>query len=219
VAGRKQHYVPRFLQVGFRSRLEAANDAPRTWLYRVGAAPVEAALSDVGHDAWFYTFRRNGETIECADGAITDAERTWMSRLIRHLREDASLDLDAHHADISHLLSHLVIRNRAIWKLIEAPAAPLFDRLRDAAQDPVWLAGAIKQLLETNRPVFEEALSTMFPGADIPALADQVKTALVAGDVPQMSDGAMPMLKYLHEDLMPRVLKVFRVQTEYSGPT
>ena len=213
MACRKQHYVPRFLQTGFRSRLEAADDVPRTWLYRPGAAAVEAALSDVGHDAWFYTLRRNGETIACADGAITVAEGAWMSALVRLLREDASRDLEARHKDISHLLSHLVIRNRAIWKLIEAPAAPLFDSLRDAAQDPVWLAGAIKQLLEANRPFFEEALSTMFPGADIPALADQVKTALVAGDMPQMSDGAMPMLKYLHEDLLPRVLKVFRVQT------
>ncbi len=213
MAGKKQHYVPRFLQAGFRSRLETADNVPRTWLYRLGAAPVEAALTDVGHDAWFYTFRRNGQTIECADGAISEAERAWMSRLIRRLREDASFDLDTHQADISHLLSHLVIRNRAIWKLIEAPAAPLFDRLRDAAQAPAWLAGVIKQLLETNRPFFEEALSTMFPGADIPALVDQAKAALVAGDVPQVSDGAMPMLKYLHEDLMPRVLKVFRVQT------
>ncbi len=213
MAGKKQHYVPRFLQAGFNSRASTLGDPPHAWLYMTGRAPVEASLKDIGHDEWFYTFRRNGQTIECADGAISEAERAWMSRLIRHLREDASFDLDTHHADISHLLSHLVIRNRAIWKLIEAPAAPLFDRLRDAAQDPVWLAGVIKQLLEANRPFFEEALSAMLPEADIPALVDQAETAFASGTVPQASDGAMPMLKYLHEDLMPRVLKVLRVQT------
>lgn len=213
MAGKKQHYVPRFLQAGFRSRLETADNVPRTWLYRPGAAPVEAALSDVGHDAWFYTFRRNGQTIECADGAISEAERAWMSRLIRHLREDASFDLDARHADISHLLSHLVIRNRAIWKLIEAPVAPLFGRLRDAAQNPVWLAGVIKQLLETNRPFLEETLSTIFPGADIPTLVDQAETALATGNVPQASDSAMSILNFLLGELAPRMLKVLRVQT------
>jgi hypothetical protein len=212
VAGKKQHYVPRFLQAGFRSHLDTTDDVPRTWLYRPAVAPVEAALTDVGHDAWFYTFRRNGVTIECADGAITDAEGVWMSGFVRNLREDESFDLVAHHAEISHLLSHLVIRNRAIWKLIEAPAAPLFDRLRDAAQDPVWLAGAINQLLETNRPFFEQALSTMFRGADIPVLVNQVKTALEAGTVPQVSDCAMSMLRFMGDELAARVLKLHRVQ-------
>ena len=212
MAGKKQHYVPRFLQAGFNSRASAPDDPPHAWLYMAGRAPVEASLKDIGHDEWFYTFRRNGETIECADGAITEAERAWMSRLIRNLREDANFDLAAHQADISHLLSHLVIRNRAIWKLIEVPAAPLFDRLRAAAQDPVWLAGVIKQLLETNRPFFEEALSTIFPGADIPALVNQAETALATGNVPQASDGAMSILSFLLE-LVPRMLKVLRVQT------
>ncbi|CDW96467.1 conserved hypothetical protein [Thiomonas sp. CB2] len=212
MAGRKQHYVPRFLQAGFRNRPQTADGAPRTWLYLPGAKPVEAALSDVGHDAWFYTFRRNGVTIECADGAISEAERTWMSSLVRSLREDAAFDLEGRHAEISHLLSHLVLRNRAVWKLIEAPAAPLFDKLRDAAQDPVWLAGSVKQLLEANRPFFEEALSAMYPGADIRALLDQAESAFAAGNVSPASEGAMSMLKFMRDSLLPRVLNVLRVR-------
>lgn len=212
MAGRKQHYVPRFLQAGFSSRPQTADGAPRTWLHLPGAKPVEAALSDVGHDAWFYTFRRNGVTIECADGAISEAERTWMSSLVRSLREDAAFELEGHHAEISHLLSHLVLRNRAVWKLIEAPAGPLFDRLREAAQDTVWLAGSVKQLLGSNRPFFEEALAAMYPGADIGVLLDQVERALAAGSVSPASEGAMSMLKFMRDSLAPRVLNVMRVR-------
>jgi hypothetical protein len=213
MAGKKQHYVPRFLQMGFRCRLEFEGDASLAWLYLKGREPAMASVKDIGHSDWFYTFRRNGETIECADGAITAAEGTWMSDVVRGLREDADFDLEVHHAEIAQLLSHLVIRNRATWKLIEAPAAPLFARLQDAAQDPIWLREALKQLLETNRPFFEAALSTVFPSVDIRVLVEEVETALAKGTGPQVSDGAVPVLNYLHEELMPPMLKVFRVRT------
>lgn len=217
MSGKKQHYVPHFLQAGFRSRPNAADDAPRAWLYRRGAAPADAALSDVGHEAWFYTFRRGGESVECADGAISEAERAWMSGLIRQLREDASLDLVRRHADIAHLMSHLVVRNRAIWKFIEAPAAPLFDKLREAARDRAWLAAALKRLLAEHRGFFEEALSAIFPGADIPSLLAQAETALATGVAPTPPEGAVAVLSHLQDAIAPRVLKVFRVHTLVEG--
>lgn len=214
MAGRKQHYVPRFLQAGFNSRARRNSDIPHAWLFRKGQPPVEATIKSIGQDDWFYTLRCNGVTIECADGAITNAEGAWMSGLVRRLRDDPSIDLAANHTEIAHLLSHLVIRNRAIWKFIDAPVAPLFDRLREAAQDPAWLAGTVKQLLETNRPFFEESLSVIFPGADIPALVDQAETALATETMsPQASDGAASVMTYLREDITPRLLKVLRVQT------
>lgn len=217
MSGRKQHYVPRFLQAGFRSLPAAVGDAPRTWLYRRSAAPVEAALSDVGHDAWFYTFRRGGETVECADGAVSEAERRWMSGLNRELREDANFDLVGRRADIAHLMSHLVVRNRAIWKLIEAPTAPLFDRLREAARDGALLAAALKHLLAEHRGFFEEALSAIFPGADIPSLLAQVETALATGVGPAPPEGAVAVLNHLQDAIAPRVLKVFRVHALVEG--
>lgn len=217
MSGKKQHYVPHFLQAGFRSRPKAVGGAARAWLYRRGAAPVEAALSDVGHDAWFYTFRRDGETVECADGAVSEAERRWMSGLNRELREDANFDLASHRADIAHFLSHLVIRNRATWRLIEAPTAPLFDKLRDAVSDDVWLGEAIKRLLAEHRGFFEETLSSMLPGADIPALLAQAEAVLATGGAPAPSESAVAVLNHLHQTIAPRVLKVFRVHALVEG--
>ena len=135
-----------------------------------------------------------------------------MSGLVRSLREDAAFDQDGRHAEISHLLSHLVLRNRAVWKLIEAPAGPLFDRLREAAQDSVWLAACVKKLLETNRPLFEEALSAMYPNADIRVLLDKAETALAAGNVSPAPEGAMSMLRFIQDSLLPRALSVLRVR-------
>lgn len=211
MAGKRQHYVPRFLQAGFNSRANRDSDIPHAWLFRKGRPPLEATIKSIGQDDWFYTFRRDGETVECADGAVSEAERAWMSGLVRQLREDASFDLATRHVDIAHLMSHLVIRNRAIWQFIEAPAAPLFDRLRDAARDQVWLAEVLQRLLEDHRPFFEDALSDMFPGADIAALIDQVDKVLGTGVAPPPSEDAMAVLNYLQEAVAPRVLKAFRV--------
>ncbi len=49
--GRRQHYLPQFLQRGFTS-----NDARKlTWLYRTGVAPREVGIRDVGVEEQFYS--------------------------------------------------------------------------------------------------------------------------------------------------------------------
>ena len=213
MSGRKQHYVPRFLQAGFNSRAFAVDEAPRAWLYRKDVMPVEAALRDIGHDEWFYTFRRQGVTVECADGAITTAETDWMAELVDGLRRDQSLDLCIRRERIAQLLSHLVLRSRAIWEFVQSPAQPLFEKLRAAAREPLWLQNTLTRLLTSNRPLIEAALATMNPGIDVASTVDAEVAAFAEGKTAPAIESAATMMSLPWEEFARRAVKLLRIRT------
>jgi hypothetical protein len=62
MAGKRQHYVPRFLQRGFLH--DPQEEAERTWLHRRGAQTRLVGIADVGVSEYFYSKCR-------ADGAAT----------------------------------------------------------------------------------------------------------------------------------------------------
>lgn len=56
MAGKRQHYVPRFLQRGFLAEPEnPTEESERTWLHRLGAPARRVGIGDVGVEDWFYS--------------------------------------------------------------------------------------------------------------------------------------------------------------------
>ncbi len=53
MAGKRQHYIPRFLQRGFLS--EGEEQAERTWLHRRGVSARLVGIRDVGVAEYFYS--------------------------------------------------------------------------------------------------------------------------------------------------------------------
>src|SRR5689334_9268550 len=103
MAGKRQHFVPRFLQAGFASKKTA--DQVFTWVHRKDRPPFESNTLNVGVEREFYSIG----TDTAADDAITDIEDSF-STLVRTLRDCAAQPVSD--PKIPQLISHLEIRTR-----------------------------------------------------------------------------------------------------------
>jgi uncharacterized protein DUF4238 len=79
MGGKRQHFVPRFLQSGFGSHRNG--DEVFTWVYRKGAATFNTNVANVGVEGLFYT---EGDD-PYVDDLITEAESDF-SKLVEDLR-------------------------------------------------------------------------------------------------------------------------------------
>lgn len=105
MAGKRQHFVPRFLQAGFASRRE--RDEVFTWVFRKGRPAFECNTRNVGLEGEFYT--TPGDT--AADDAITDAEGPFSS-LVTSLRDSPVGPVSR--PEIPALIAHFEVRTRHI---------------------------------------------------------------------------------------------------------
>lgn len=102
MAGKRQHYIPQFLQRGFANH--KTNHSIYTWVYRKDVDPFVANIINVGVEGGFYSVAGEG-----ADDAVTDAEADF-GALVLKLRNEAPEDV----ADtrVPMLLAHLEVRSR-----------------------------------------------------------------------------------------------------------
>ena len=104
MAGKRQHFMPRFLQQGFASRVK--NDETYTWVFRKGALPFEANITKVGVESEFYNENEDTE----ADDLITKDEATKFAGLVRAIRDGEPSSLSD--PRLPQLIAHLEIRTR-----------------------------------------------------------------------------------------------------------
>lgn len=103
MAGKRQHFIPQFLQEGFATR--NSQDKPQTWVFRRDKPPFKSNIVNVGVESMFYTNESDSEV----DEAITIAESEF-SALVRGLRiGEPSCIADP---KLSILIAHLEARTR-----------------------------------------------------------------------------------------------------------
>ena len=101
MAGKRQHFVPRFLQQAFSSRLDG--DTLLTYVYRKGKSPFETSTRHVGVGNYFYS-KSNDSFL---DDLITEAEQQKYSGLVRQLRIDGDLgSVETQH--IAEMMAHIL---------------------------------------------------------------------------------------------------------------
>lgn len=86
MAGTRSHFIPRFLQKGFASRVDG--DKVFTWLFRKDTDPRESSTKDVGLESKFSFCGQNTE----ADDQIT-ADETKFDTLVSDLRNGVESSL------------------------------------------------------------------------------------------------------------------------------
>jgi hypothetical protein len=123
MSGKRQHFIPRFLQEGFASHRNG--DEAFTWVYRKGKSAFNTNIINVGIEGLFYTEAQDTEV----DDAITDAENAF-SNLVQELRI-GRCDT-ACHPQIATLLAHLEIRTRHLRQSFLSLGQFAFERLLDA---------------------------------------------------------------------------------------
>lgn len=117
MAGKRQHYIPQFLQRGFLA--DHPDDAERTWLHRRGAPPKLVGIRDVGVSEYFYSrLPINGEPT--LDGRITDAEGQILSDL-ENIRA-AAFGVEIDESVAARLVTHLTLRTAHVRSTVSQGA-------------------------------------------------------------------------------------------------
>ena len=135
MAGKRQHFMPKFLQQGFASRVK--NDATYTWVFRKGTSPFETNIINVGVESQFYN---EGEDTE-ADDLIT-ADEGKFDNLVRDIKDGVASSLSD--PQLPKMIAHLEIRTRHLRQN--------FIRMSDTAGS--WLFN----LMSSDRDTFADLL-------------------------------------------------------------
>jgi hypothetical protein len=172
VAGKRQHYLPVFLQTGFAS----SPNGRRTWLYRKNAEAKEVGIRDVGSEEYFY-----GDASDTTlDDEITEAETTEYSNLVHQLRQNVRPENTP--VRLAKFIAHLEVRSRnlragfgeTVEKLCDKTVIALrrpgvFQRLMKgrSAEPSTPLMDLIRQQLAlANDDQMRPLLNVMLPAAE-----------------------------------------------------
>jgi hypothetical protein len=153
MAGKRQHYLPRFLQRGFLAEPESPTDeSERTWLHRLGAPARRVGIGDVGVEDWFYS--RKGIPGEVTlDDAITDFEKSF-SRDVKNLRDSAPGTIIE--PEISaRTVVHLVMRTAHLRKTMSSGMTSVLAEIGALFTDPARLVG----MFGVNNPMLSPAVT------------------------------------------------------------
>lgn len=151
MAGKRQHFVPRFLQAGFASKKTA--DQVFTWVYRTDRPPFESNTVNVGVEREFYSIG----TDTAADDAITDVENPF-STLVSSLRDNAAQSV----ADprIPELISHLEVRTRHLRQSFASASDHLLRGLAEFLTDTASATSYLMRQLRSDPELLRKPLAT-----------------------------------------------------------
>jgi hypothetical protein len=105
MAGKRQHFIPQFIQSGFASYV--SGDRVYTWVYRKEAKPFNTNIMNVGVEGYFYSQDGDNQV----DDKITEAENSRFTLLINTLR-NSNGDVNIDPIEIAELIVHLEMRTR-----------------------------------------------------------------------------------------------------------
>jgi len=135
MAGIYQHFIPRFLQKGFR--IPGNGSEVRSWLYDRRREVRKTNLKSIGMEGHFYAVGAEPDL----DDKITMAEEKVFAPLIDGLRRG---ELDGQGvSEIADLLAHFEIRSRHVRQNMESTGDACISYILQRMADPK----ALSQLL------------------------------------------------------------------------
>jgi hypothetical protein len=199
MSGKRQHFIPRFLQSGFASHTNG--DEIFTWVYRKDTQPYNTNIANTGVEGHFYSQDDDNQ----ADDDITSAEGVFCELVyaLRNGSEEATADSGA----LAELIAHLEIRTRHLRQSFSNTSGLVMEEMlrfmddqqafgdfmkRRLKNDPSFMRDAItNELRKRNLPdsllprlldvsLTQPFLEQMLPSllADLPLMTDQFRSAL-----------------------------------------
>lgn len=121
MAGKRQHYIPRFLQRGFLADRDTGG-AERTYLHRRNAQPTLVGIRDVGVGEYFYS-KLNADGTKNLDDLITAIESDVLDDLCVIKNADAGDSIDSGFA--VRLIAHLTVRTAHVRDTFQRAASQI----------------------------------------------------------------------------------------------
>lgn len=139
MSGKRQHFIPQFLQRGFVSHKKG--DKFYTWVFRKDIQPFNSNIENVGVEGYFYTINNDYNL----DNKITDIENRFGS-IISIARNTRTID-GYSSQNFGELIAHLEIRTRHLrenlLKLTSSIFGNLFSFLEDEEQLNMYIANKL----------------------------------------------------------------------------
>jgi len=201
MAGKRQHFIPRFLQAGFAN--DTSSDAAFTWVYRKGTPPFRSNISNVGIEGLFYT---EGDDTK-ADDLITDVEGSF-SALVQTLRTCAPGAVPD--PQIPRLIAHLEVRTRHLRQSVLQAGDFFASRLLDFMADEQKFSAYLERELYRDPSILQESMSRELARQGLPQALLQPLIQRTAPMLPALVAQLRPMLPKFAEVLratLPQALK------------
>lgn len=196
MAGKRQHYVPQFLQRGFLA--SEPGDAERTWLHWRGRRPRLAAIRDVGVGLHFYS-KPSLDGMSTLDDDITLAEHNIVASLVAIKEVVPGSPVDGQLA--ARLVTHLTFRTAHVRSSMTLGAMQVLDRVTDficttehmrVAMGVDGVAGA--DGAPSPLEAMLQRVAAVAPGAP-PALTKRVAAVLVRENFDKLYEQTIPELQ------------------------
>jgi len=194
MAGKRQHFIPRFLQEGFASHTTEA--AAFTWVYRKGSRPFNANIINVGVEGRFYT--EEGDTQ--VDDLITDAEELF-SALVHTLRTSTAAPTSD--PDIPRLIAHLEVRTRHLRESFLRTGDSLVSKLLDFIADEQAFIAYLERQFRKDPSILRDSMAK--------ELARQGLPQVLLQRFEQLADPILPALMAQVKAMLPKFAEALRV--------
>ncbi|WP_085987378.1 DUF4238 domain-containing protein [Pseudomonas alabamensis] len=151
MSGVRQHFIPRFLQKGFR--IPSNGKTVRSWVHEQDRPPRMANITDIGLERYFYAVDIETEL----DDKITEAEQHVYAPLIERLRKGC---VDASDASlIAEMLAHFEVRSRHVRENIGGLFENCISQIMLQLTDPHTLALLLEKHLTPGSEMLDKALA------------------------------------------------------------
>lgn len=196
MAGKRQHFIPQFLQRGFASHV--TRDEAFTWVYRKGVEQFNTNIKNIGVEGFFYSEeddRELDETITAAEGDL--------SSMVASLR--AGEPIESMSAErLAQLLAHLEVRTRHIRQSFLESGTCLLDELLKFVGDTEVFGNYIQRKIRQDPSLMRDVISE-----------ELKKYGLPLAMLPHVLRLSAPLL----EQVMPSLLSQLPIMAEYLRTT
>lgn len=148
MAGKRQHYLPRFLLSGFASRVSKGDSF--CWVYQKSGKYFEANTTKVGVEKFFYGDPDKDST----DSVITKAEPKYANFLNQLRNSDVSQPVDSKLA--AEFTVHLAVRNRNLREEFSSAAENFVDGFIEQISNPNVLRQTVIKYFRENPAELEQ---------------------------------------------------------------
>jgi hypothetical protein len=128
MSGKRQHFVPQFLQNGFISHFNG--DEAFTWVYRKNSKPFNTNIINVGVEGYFYSQDGDNQL----DDEITSLETRFdtLTNSLRAGSEEAISDTEA----IAEMISHFEVRTRHLRQSALITISYMLEKILEIVENP-----------------------------------------------------------------------------------
>jgi hypothetical protein len=185
MSGKRQHFIPQFLQEGFASH--KVGDAVFTWVYRKDRPPFNPNIINVGVESLFYTYKQD----TLADDLITKAEGP-LSVLVEELRNSTPGDISD--PRVPELIAHLEFRTRHFRQTVMEIGGYFISRYFDFVADQDFFMRYLERKFRNDPSLIRKPLSEGFLKEGIPQSMIEPMTEMAIPFIPVAMAQLKPML-------------------------